>query len=711
MYYEKFKMTDIHKYPFVRFVFPLIFGIIIQLNTNITTSSFLFIIIFLTSTILALSISQKFAKSFHFRWIYGAFVNITLILLGIYLTDYKTIPPPDENIFANESSYTAIILETPQEKTKSYKTTVLIESKFDSTSWQTVDYKSIIYFKKDSLSANLKYGDKIVLNSKISLVKNAGNPHEFDYAKYLLQKGIYLQGYVSSEKWRFLSENNGDILTSYAKKSQHYLLNIYKQYNFEGQDFAVVAALTLGYKNDIDPETREAYASSGAMHILAVSGLHVGIIYMIINFLLSFLNRKKAGKILKAVLIILILWAFAYISGLSPSVKRSALMFSLITIGTVLRRQANIYNTIAASAFILLLFNPYNISSVGFQLSYSAVLAIVYFQPKIYNVFFVKNWLGDKIWALVTVSLAAQLGTMPISFLYFHQFPTYFIITNIVVIPLASIILYFAISLFATSWIPIIGTIVAFILKKIVFGLNYSVNLIDSLPFSAIKNIFISPPEAIIFYALIFISGLFFIYKNKKYLQLALGIIIIWISVGIVQNYKFIGNEKLFIYNVRKASAINIVNNQNNYLFCDTTVINNPSIIDFSIKNNWLNVGYKNAYLQNIDSLKNDSILEFDNLKFKNNFFKYNDKKFLIIRDNKVADYYTENKIDVDYIILSNDVYLKIEDIDLLFNFDKIIFDSSNKYWRIDNWIEECKELDLEYFSVPDSGVFILDLQ
>jgi len=710
MYYEKFKMTDIHKYPFVRFVFPLILGIIIELNTNISTDYFLYIIIFLVLIILSLSISKNFSKSFQFRWIYGVFVNITLILLGIYLTDCKTIPPPDKDIFANEASYTAIILETPQEKAKSYKTTVKIESIFDSTSWQIANYNSIIYFQKDSLSAKLKYGDKIILNSKINFVKNAGNPHEFDYAKYLSQKGIHLQGYVSSEKWKFLSENNGDLLTRYAKKSQHYLLDIYRQYNIEGQDFAVVAALTLGYKNDIDPETRDAYAASGAMHILAVSGLHVGIIYMIINLLLSFLNKNKAGKILKAVLIIIILWAFAYISGLSPSVKRSALMFSLITFGSLLNRQASIYNTIAASAFILLLLNPFNINSVGFILSYSAVLSIVYFQPKIYNIFFVKNKLGDKIWALVSVSLAAQLGTMPISFLYFHQFPTYFIITNIVVIPLASIILYFAISLFIVSWIPFIGTIMAFLLKKIVFGLNYSVNLIDSLPYSAIKNIYISPPEVLIFYALIFISGLFFIYKNKKYLQLALGIIIIWISVGIFQNYEFMNTEKLFIYNIRKASAINIINNQKNYLFCDTTIINDPSIIEFSIKNNWLNCGYKNADLHNIDSLQNDTILEFNNFEFKNKFFKYKDKKFLILRDNKLSDFYTNNKLNLDYIILSNNVYIDIADIDLLFNFDKIIFDSSNKYWRINKWEIECKKLGLEFFSVLDSGVFEIDL-
>ncbi len=710
MYNNKFQIEDLHKYPFVRYVLPLIAGILIQIQFEIAIQQLFFIIIFLVLSILFLSISKKYAKSYKTRWIYGVLTNLILIVLGIYLTNYKTVEPPNNAIFENQSSYTAVVIETPQEKTKSYKTTIEIETKLDSSATQVINYKSIVYFKKDSLSAHLKYGDKIVFNSQIVTILNSNNPHEFDYKYYLAKKGIHLQTYIPSKNWQLLSENNGVLHMLLAKKAQHYLLNIYKKYGFEEQEFAVLAALTLGYKNEIDPETREAYAASGAMHILAVSGLHVGIIYMIISFLLSFLNKNKIGKIFKAVCIIFILWIFACISGLSPSVVRSALMFSVICIASVIQRPSNIYNTIAISAFILLLINPYNISSVGFLLSYAAVISIVYYQPKIYNIFYIKNWLGDKVWALVSVSIAAQIGTMPISFLFFHQFPTYFILTNIVVIPLASIILYFAITLFIVSWIPIIAKIVAFILKIVVVSLNYSVNFIENLPFSAIKNIFISKPEVLIFYAFIFTSGLFFIYKEKKHLQMALTVLIVWLTVGIIQNNNFIKNEQLFIYNLRSASAMNIVNNQNNYLFCDTIIGNNEFIIEFSIKNNWLNLGYKKGELHNIDTAIVDSAFVLKNSIFKKGFFKYKNNKFLIIRDKELLQNTTETKMDLDYIVLSNNIYISIQEIDLLFTLKEIIFDSSNKSWRIEKWKTECKNLHIKYYSVPDSGAFVLDL-
>lgn len=702
MRYEKLKANDFHKYPFVRLIFPLIAGILLQQKFNFSVQPFLYALFSLLFIALILSISRKYAASYRYRWIYGIIANITLIILGIYITDLKTIRPA-ENIFPNnEASYIATVIETPQEKAKSFKTTIQVNSRADSNTSQIIDYKAIAYFQKDSISQKLKYGDRLIINGYVNEVKNAGNPHEFDYKQFLAQKGILYQTYVASDKWKLLSENHGDIFTRYAKKMQHGLLNIYKSHNFDSQEFAVVAALTLGYKNELDQETREAYAASGAMHILAVSGLHVGIIYMIINFLLSFLDKNRKLKPLKAIIIIISLWLFAYISGLSPSVKRSALMFSLITFGGMLDRNSNIYNTISASAFFLLIFNPFNINSVGFLLSYSAVISIVYFQPKIYNIFYVKNWLLDKLWALLTVSFAAQLGTMPISFLFFHQFPNYFFITNIIVIPLASIILYTAIALFAVSWIPHIGVFTAFLLKKIVWGLNFSVNFIESLPYSTTKDIFLSPTEVIIFYILIYIAGLFFIFKEKKYLISSFAIIIVWLGVAGIQKYNFLSDKKLYAYNIRKSCAINIVNRNENILFCDSTILNDHKIIDFSIKNNWLYNGYKKGSLQNIDSISN----EFESVEVKNSIFNYGKLKFAVVRNNDLTDFFAKEKLKVDFVLLSNNVYLSMEDVDALFDTEKIVFDASNKYWRIKKWKEQCEELEIPYFSIPDEGAY-----
>lgn len=227
------------------------------------------------------------------------------------------------------------------------------------------------------------------------------------------------------------------------------------------------------------------------MHILAVSGLHVGIIFIILSKLLFFLERHKYGKILQSALIILILIFYAMLTGLSNSVIRATIMFIFICFGRMFTRQVNIYNTLSASAFIMLLYNPYSIMDVGFQLSYLAVISIVFFQPKIYSLLNLRYKFPDYIWQLVSVAIAAQIATFPLTIHYFNQFPVYFILSNILIIPFVSIIIYGALILFCFSFSTNISYIIAKGLQLITLVLNKNVEFIKDLPLSKIDSLII----------------------------------------------------------------------------------------------------------------------------------------------------------------------------------------------------------------------------
>jgi competence protein ComEC len=260
------------------------------------------------------------------------------------------------------------------------------------------------------------------------------------------------------------------------------LLDIFRRFGIAGDEFAVLAALTVGYTDALQPDLRASYSATGAMHILSVSGLHVGIVYVVIAFLLGFLDKSVRKKILKAVLIVSFLWIYAFITGLSPSVVRSTLMFTFVAVGAALERKTHIYNTVFMSAFFMLLVNPDFLFDVGFQLSYAAVLSIVFFQRPFSNLLPVNNkllrWLRD----LLTVSVAAQLGTMPFTLYYFHQFPNYFLLTNLVAIPLSTIVIYLAMLLLLVSFVPYLSVGVAFLLKGSLWLLNYLIVWIENLP-------------------------------------------------------------------------------------------------------------------------------------------------------------------------------------------------------------------------------------
>ena len=374
--------------------------------------------------------------------------------------------------------FAAVIEDYPVEKAKTFRYTA-------STNAGTV----YLYLRKDSAKVYPTIGDCIQFHSTIVKPDSIGS---FDYGTYLRRQGIVGQAFVRSEDWQIIGHTKGGILM-FARRLQHRLVQRYHELGIPEREAGTLSALTLGYREDLDPDIKRSFRQSGASHVLAVSGLHTGIIYTVILALLTGfgywkpLYEDKKRRIVNGVIIIVIMVFYALLTGLSPSVFRSVLMLILVEVAYMCYRRPIGLNIIAAAAFLILVFRPNDLFSVSFQLSFAAVLSIIYFTPYFTRLMPIPRtkWFSKPLGyfcSLISASLAAQIGTLPITLYYFHQTCNYFIFTNILVIPLVFVITIMALATLTIGWIPAIGIILSYPLKWLTWVLNHYTAFIESLP-------------------------------------------------------------------------------------------------------------------------------------------------------------------------------------------------------------------------------------
>ena len=359
---------------------------------------------------------------------------------------------------------------------------------------------------------------------------------------------------------------------------------------------------------------------------------------MVIGWLLGFLDKNKRTQRLKPIFIILFLWFYAFITGLSPSVMRATVMFTFMALAGVIGRKSQTFNTIFLSAFLLILYQPSFLFDVGFQLSYSAVIAIVYFQPKIVGLLVVKNRFLRWAWELTAVSLAAQIGTAPFSLFYFHQFPNYFLLSNFVVIPAASIILYLAIALFVVSWIPYLNIAVAFLLNWVLRIMYMAISGIEHLP-HALSITWISPTELLLFYLTI-LTLVFLVNKiTFRSLAILLTLILFIISVRTVDKYDRLTHEEVIVWNHSKEVMVNRIVSENNLVLTSDSIMADKLGRDY----------WEKCHATKID-LKADS-------NWVDKAFVCNQKTFLMLNQNPFKYKRVDTPLKVDYLIIGKRVY------------------------------------------------------
>ncbi len=553
------------KTPFARILFPFICGIILAERVPEIPLKGL-VVSLLSAFLLLLVVLHK--PGYYRDFTAGILFNVILGFCGA-LFSLDQNKPVD---FSHGDRYMATLLERPVKKNNSYRAETILTHVARRDSFFVVKEKFLIYFAESENIGGLGPGARIVFERTPEMIVNKGNPFEFDYRKYVNRKAIFRQVYLGPESWSDAGSDNRFRILITAEKIRDYLLDIYVRNGLEGTEFEILSALTLGYRKSIDPEIKQVFAVTGATHILAVSGLHVGIVYLVFSMVFGFLKKGRNSRYLFLFLSVTCLWAFAFITGLSPSVQRAALMFSVVAAGENLHRPSNIYNTLSASAFILLSFNPNLLFDAGFQLSYAAVLGIVYFQPLLGALFQPRERLQAYLWGLFTVSVAAQLTTFPLSASYFHQFPVYFWMSNLIVIPAAFLFIMLGILILVTSPFAAVSGFIAKIASFLVKGVYLSLKQIGELPGSLVSGFHFSSFTVVTSLFLLLFLILFIETRRKSYLFLAFSTLPVFIMTGAFQ--KFINNQRkeIIVYN-SNYPLIHFIDGKTNFIMTSAEVL------------------------------------------------------------------------------------------------------------------------------------------
>lgn len=519
----------------------------------------------------------------------GTFFSIAcfswFFCLGLYLSESNNSVYNEDyfgKYLVSSDKFLAKVIEPPVEKERSIKCQVEIyqNEQFVLTG------RSLIYIQKDSAAKQIKYGDILCFQTWFNEIRANGNPHEFDYRRYLGIHNVHHQGYVKSENWQALG-NEGNPVFSAVFQLRSYLSDLLAQSNLSKKNLMVANALLLGQKEYLDKDVLRSFSSAGAMHVLAVSGLHVGIVMLLLMFVLSPLKKWRNGKTLFLIITLAGIWSYALITGLSPSVLRASVMFSFIVVGKELQRDTSIYQSILVSAFLLIIIDPLIIFQVGFQLSYLAVIGIVYLQPKISNLFYVKNSLLDKMWQITAVSIAAQLATFPLGLYYFHQFPNFFMISNLIVIPLAFALLIIGLVYFLFHWLPFLSDGLLYLFDLLLTTLNEGVSWIQNLPYSIVWGISVSWYEVLLLYLLIIICVQAFIKKSFRLVFSGSLVLITFLILRFYQASQIESENKLFVYNISDETAIDVFQGSNNIFYASNELYTDEEKMLFHVKHNW----------------------------------------------------------------------------------------------------------------------------
>jgi competence protein ComEC len=674
------------QFPLARITFGFVLGIItaFYFKPNPQTAFFLLLISFLVLGITYFLSKKNVSSPLYF--------GLATCLLSFFVGVTTQIT---HNDFFQKSNYIhySSIFEKP------HLLSVTLREKLKSSNFNDryiaivnrIDHSEssgriILNIRKDSLNHEFEIGT--ILRIRTTLHENSppNNPNQFDYSKYLENKQIFAQLYAEADEIRISTKTEKNIWY-YTSKLRSKIIHNLEKSNFNKTELNVAIALILGQQQDISPEIVRDYQYAGAVHILSVSGLHIGFILLFVTFILKPLPNTKRGSFIKLLIILASLSLFGIIAGLAPSVVRSVTMFSFVAIGNHLRRSVNIYHTLLVSILIILLFEPSFLFDVGFQLSYIALFFIIWLQPLLASIWLPKNKITKYIWDILTVSFAAQIGTFPLSIYYFHQFPGLFFVTNLVIIPLLSIIMVLGVLVMVLAAFGYVPFFLAKPLEWSIYYLNKIINSIASLEQFIIHNISFNYSLLISGYLLIIAVIIWF--KKPSFNKLILALItIVILQISFLQNQYTIHNQQEWVvFNFKRNTLITERNGN------DVSLYANDSVLKISRKNNILN-----SYL-----VGNFSVLKTKR-RIQNVAF-FNGNKIMIIDSLGI---YPKN-IKPDILLLTQSPKINLERLLQTVRPKMIVADASNYKTIQKFWKGTCIKQKIPFHATGEKGFYKLN--
>ena len=663
------------QFVLIRITIALIVGILI--GKYITIPQWCLWISLLPVILIWLVVDQRNNKQlFKIRWISGGSIQIIFLLVGCLLMRQLATPKIQSTI---------TLLERPIKKANHYEAKAMM----GATILQ-------IYFQQNNQIQDLKNGAILQLYKKPSAILNTSNPGGFNYQAYAAAQNIFHQVYLSANDFGFIANSQLPVSTSLLDQASTYVLSVLKQYIEQPKEQSVAEALLIGYKKNLDKELMNAYSNTGVIHIIAISGLHLGMIYTLLLWLFSPLNQFKKMQWLKRGIILLLLWGFTLLTGAGASVLRAAVMFSFLILGEQQQRPIQVINSLAASAFCLLMYNPMFLWDIGFQLSYAAVFGIVLFAKPIEKIIFIKNPLLLYCWQLTSVTIAAQLLTLPMLLYYFHSFPNLFLLTNFIAVPLSGIILYLCIALLVFSPIIFIANIIGQTTTWLLTYLNQFIEHSAKIPFAITNHIQISLAQTICIYMAVIAFAIWIAKKQRTLFWIGNIALVLVVGLRSADIIKLQQQQKLLVYHVPKYAAIDLIE------------------------------GLSHQYIGH-PSINQNHLLQLQYLTPSRTIYRANQKTkhpqlqsrppFIISANKLVLWVYPHAKMPplhmvpkIDLLLVSGGVTPPLNTLVLHSPNIIMVFDSSNPLWKIQLWKKEAERLHLRHHSVPEQGAFEYNL-
>lgn len=691
---------NLRETPFLRMGMPLLLGILSypSIGLKLSLLTFIFLLIYL-----GLLIIHLFQRDLAFQLVHGLLINLLFVFLGLICSNIHDDLGDKDHYTNHDSNEKVLFLKVLSKQAKSEKQICEVEllglMGSEGKIVKTIG-RSILNL---SSAPPVSEGDSLIVKGRLNDIKAPLNPEAFDFKAFYLNKKISHRIYCKKLlSVKSLTQKNSYQCIKQKISDLNFRFNAILEKNISSaNELAVAKAILIGDKTNLNHELKSNFADTGAMHVLAVSGLHVGLISLFLLKLFSFFDRKSMWyNLMKSIFIIGILWIYAFICGASPSILRACCMYSFIIFGRQVYRNSNIFNTIGLSAFILLLFEPSLLYNLSFQLSYAALFGIVYFQHKIYCLYLPNNKILDWAWKLVSVSIAAQLTTFPLSLYYFHQFPLYFWLSGLIVIPAAFIILLLGISLFLFDFLSVpITAYLSQLLEKSLFINNHLIGLIKQLPVHKVNYISLDIKELYLLYALIILLIFAIEMKSRLLGKIFIGCLLVLAAKLNIGLYKNQFNQEIVFYHSPKKTLIDFVHGQDLYTFQDQAI--SEKEIAFASKG--LRSKLKIKRIHKIgDSFQDESIFA------QHGLFLFKKSSLLILDQSQ--EMLTDKKITVDYLLLSNDVKFDLQMIKNKLKFTSIIIDASNSYSYTKNLTKELNQAGISFHNIKSEGALRVSL-
>ena len=664
------------KYPIVPILGSYTLGIVIQYYFHISLlpilfSLFLNLLSFFTTYFIS-------TKKKHNPLFFEIFILFSCINFGI-ISNFLN------NQIHNKAHFSKAILEknivqgliTEKLKPSIYYDKFIVRA--TSINQENSIGKILLYVPKNK-NRVIEVGNNVKVFETPKALQNALNPNQFDYSKYLNNQNIFHEIKLKQSSKIDVSKDTNFYYYVHLIKSR--LLKSYDIKSFEIDNYNLLMALLFGEKIELSKEISTNYTQAGIIHILAISGLHIALIYGIILWVTKPLLRLKKGKLYIFLLSLSVLWFYAILAGFSASIVRAAVMFSVVAFAKMINRQSNIYNSLAVSALLLLLYNPNYLFDVGFQLSFAAVLSIVVFQPFVRKYSYSKHVIILKIKELLLISLVAQIGVLPLILYYFGQFPLLFLLANLIAIPLSSIILILGLVLIPFNFLlPKLAVYLSILVNFLIELMNAFTAWIVQFDVFIIKNIAFHEVLVLLLYLLIGTIVYFVYFPKVKNIKPILIAILIFQFGYFLLNSKEKNNNEFMVLHLMKHTLIAETKNSEAVFYTDDIKSTKASIETY-IRGKFVK-NYRIEPLKNVYSFK---------------------KKILCI--DSLGVYITKQKPEI--VVLTQSPKINLNRLISTLKPEQIIADGSNYKSYIQLWKTTCEQEKIPFHATAEKGFYRL---